>query len=205
MALGKNTTLGKIEDIVRFKTGTVNDNLLTATMMLDLNNYHVGDLAKKLSEMNAPFYMDDDTITLSGSAYPISSLKVDKIIKLVDGTLGIIKFVSPEEYERAASFTNQYGSSLLAVQEGEQIRIFKGASLGSHGTLTLYYYRSATHGASRSAFPDLPDAYTGLLIKSVCSDVYAYKNNGQRNTALDTEISKDLEELRNGFLMGKVA
>jgi len=200
MALGKNTTIGKIEDIVRVKTGTVSDKALSSTMMLDVINLAVAELAKKLSRVNAPFYMSSDTVVFAGGGYSISSLKVDRIIKLVDSSLGLIRFDTPDAFERASSFSNLYASSLFAVQEGELIRIFKGSNLGSHSTIKLYYFRTATPASTRADYPDIPDSFTSTIVKMVCADIYAYKN-GKRDVTADAEVSKDIEELTRSFLL----
>lgn len=197
MALGKNTTIGKVEDIVRSKTGTVDNDKLTPTMALDIVNYNVSELAKKLSLFNAPFYMSTEVLSFSGDSAAISGISVDKIVKVVDSSLGIFTYRTPDDFERIGGFTNLYTNSLFYTVEGETIRRTKGSGLGAYATGTLYYFRNATHGASRSAFPDLPDSYTAILIKSSCNDVYGFL--GKRSPELDQEISRDLEEIKAGF------
>lgn len=198
MALGKNTTVGKIEDIVRLKTGTLSDDTLSSNQMIDLIAFNCAELAKRLNEALAPFYESSDTLTLSGSVYPISSLKVDTIIKLVDSSLGIIGFVSGDQYERLSSF-DVYDNSVLAVHEGEQIRIFKGSNLGAHGTIKLYYYRTATAPTARTDYPDIPDSFTATLIKMVCSDVMSYKNGGVTDAQKEQDIDNAVNQAKQAW------
>lgn len=201
MARGKNTTVKTILSNVRVKTGTVLNDRLTETMLLDLLNFRVGEIAKKLVAINHPFYIEDATLTLSGSVYPISAVDppVERIVKLVDSSLGLIKFVSADEFERASSFANLYANTLLAVQEGEEIRVFKGSGLGSHGTIKLYYIRQLEDASSTAAYPDVPDSLTSLLTKMICSDVYGYL--GKENALLEEDIAKSLSEIKEGFLL----
>lgn len=202
MALGKNTTIGKIEDVVRIKTGTVNDGELTPGMMIDLINFNVSEVAKMLNGATAPFYMTTATLTLSGAAYPLTSLAIDKIVKLVDGTNGQIDIFTPEDYERISSF-DQYDNSVLAVQEGESIRITKGSGVTALGTITLHYYKIPTYASARTEYPDLPDSYTNLLIKMTMADVLAYKNKGVRDVELDKNIKATEEQIKQTWLLSK--
>jgi hypothetical protein len=196
MARGKNTTVKVILSNARVKTGTVNDDRLTEGMLIDLLNFRVGEIAKKLVAVHHPFYMSTATLTLSGSAYPLTSVDppIEAVVKLVDSSLGIIKFVPPDEYERISSFSNLYTNSVFAVQEGEQIRITKGSGLGSHGTITLHYVRQLTDATAVGDFPDVPDSETALLTKMLCSDIYGYL--GKPTGELDNEIRASLAELK---------
>lgn len=199
MALGKNTTIKTIISMVRIKTGTVIDDKITDALFIDLLNMNVADLAKRLNEINAPFYMSSGTITLSGASYPISSLAIDRLIKLVDGTLGLVLPVSTSEYEKISLNTSQNGSSMYYVHEGEVIRIFKGASLAAHGTLTLHYYRVPTYATLTSEYPDIPDSFTALLVKTLCSDIYSYKRDGQRDADKEKQIADEIAGFKQAY------
>lgn len=196
MARGKNTTVKKILSNVRVKTGTVNDEKLTDPMLIDLLNFRVGEIAKKLMAVNHPFYMETTTLTLAGGGYSLVSVDppIERTVKLVDASLGIINFVSPDEYERRSGMTNVYANSVYAVQEGENIRITKGSELGAHSTITLHYVRQLTDATATSDFPDVPDSQTSLLTKMLCSDVYGYL--GKPSNDLNAEIRQDLQELK---------
>lgn len=199
MARGKNTTVKVILSNVRVKTGTVNDNQLTDSMLIDLLNMNVATLARRLSNVNAPIYMTSATLTLSAGAYSLTSLAIERVIKLVDSSLGLISQVLPEEYENIQLLSGVHTSSMFFTQEGESIRIFKGATLGSHGTIKLYYYEIPTFATLTSEKPDLPDSYTSLLIKMLCSDVYSYQNKGQRDAEKEKEIAGDVAGIKQSY------
>lgn len=195
MALGKNTTIGEIEDVVRLKTGTIGDNRLSPTMFLNLVNYNAAELGKKMMSADDPLYVSTQALTFSTDSVSIASYKVQRILKIVDSSLGIFTPLEPKDFERQSSFTNLYTSSLFYTLEGETIRRAKGSALGAYATDTMYFYRAATNGTARTDYPDTPDAYTSLLIKMVEADVWAYKK-GARNEELDVKIAKDIDELR---------
>ena len=199
MARGKNTTVKVVLSNVRIKTGTVNDDLLTEPMLIDLLNMNVAAIARRLSRINAPIYMTTGTLTLSGGSYSLTSLAIEKIIKLVDGTLGLVLPVPPADYENISLLISQNTSSMYYAQEGESIRIFKGTTLGAHGTITLYYYQIPTYATLVTEYPDLPDSFTSLLVKMICADVYSYLNKGQRDAGREKEISDDFGEIEKTY------
>ena len=199
MALGKNTTIGKVIDMVRVEDSIVQEDRITDTLLLDRTNINVADLAKRLNGVNAPFYMSTATLTLSGSSYPITSLAIDRIVKIVDGTLGIILSSSPADYENISLLTSQNGSSMYFTVEGETIRIFKGATLAAHGTITIYYYRVPTFATAKSDYPDIPDSFTAMIVKMLSADVYAYRNKGKRDANKDMEIQKNIQEVLDAY------
>jgi len=196
MARGKNTTVKAILSNVRMKTGTINDPLLTDLMMIDILNFSVGEIAKKLQKQNHPFYMKTATLVLVGGAYSFSATDppVDTVVKVVDASLGIVTFVPPDEYERISSFSNLYANSLIGVQEGEAVRLTKGSQLGAHSTITLHYVKQLEKATAVSDYPDIPDSHTSLLVAMMCADVYAYKNGGMRNPDKDAEVQKSLRD-----------
>ncbi len=200
MALGKNTTVKVILSNVRVKTGTVDDNRLTEGMLIDLLNMNVAATAKKLWEIVAPLYMaGPTTLTLASGAYSLTSLAIDRIIKLVDATLGLILPVPPADYENISLLISQNGSTMYFVQEGESIRIFKGASLGAHGTIQIYYFKVPTYATAVTDYPDLPDSFTSLLVDMICADVTAYKNGGKRDPALDQAIAEEIKSIKESY------
>lgn len=160
--LMKSTTAGELEDILRVEMNLVGNDKFTSQLFLDLMNHSCDFLKEKLGI--GKIYVCFTTLGV-GTSFDLSSVKMRGILKVVDSSAGVVKMVSPEEYQRVSGFGG-YTSSVFGVQEGETLRLTYGSSV-TPGTVRLYYLRHILPVTSRNDYPDLPDSYTRLLIETV--------------------------------------
>lgn len=107
----------------------------------------------------------------STSSLDLSSLKVDKIIKLVDSTNGLVAERKDLAFENLANI-DDYDNSVFYNHIGEAIYLFKGANVAAWGTLTLHYYRLPNPVTADTDYIDLKEKYMKLLIGSCKLDIY---------------------------------
>lgn len=105
----------------------------------------------------------------------ISSLKVDKIIKIKDSVSGLVSEKKDLAFENLSGIST-YSNSVFYNHFGETLFLFKGSNVTSWGTLTLYYYRYPTLLAAEGDYVDMRDKYVPLLIEKSVSDVYIRGN-----------------------------
>lgn len=159
--LGKTMTCGEIEDRVRADLRMV-DSPIPSQKFLDLINISCDEFREKLGI--AKNYICFVNLGV-GTSFDLSSVKMRGIYKVTDTSAGLVKMVSPEEYERLAGF-DQYDNSVIGTHEGETLRVTYGSGV-TPGMVRMYYLRYAIVADSRDRFPDLPDPYLELLIGAV--------------------------------------
>lgn len=108
----------------------------------------------------------------SSTSLDLSSLKIDKLIKLVDSTNGLIPLKNAFEIENIANLIHN-STEAFAYHEGETIYLVKGSDVANWGTLTLHYYRLPTLPSADTDYIDLKDKYMRLLIDKCVIDVFA--------------------------------
>ena len=114
----------------------------------------------------------------------LSSLKIDKIIKVVDATEGLVSEKKDLEFENLSNNT-MYVNSVFYNYYGETLFLFKGSSVSAWGTLTLYYYRLPAFVTADGDYIDMKDNYIPLLIDKCYIDVYARGKMQPPQTILD--------------------
>lgn len=111
----------------------------------------------------------------SGAHLDISTLKIDKIIKLVDGTNGLVGPQKDFPFENLANM-DDYDKSIFYSHFGELLILFKGSGIPAWGTLTLYYYRLPTLVTEDADYIDMKDKYIPLLIDKCKLELYELAN-----------------------------
>jgi len=99
----------------------------------------------------------------SSSFLDLSTLKIHKIVKLVDSINGEVAPAGDSDFEKLADF-DEYSESVCYNHVGETLELFKGSDVASWGTLTLHYYRTPNLLSADTDYVDLKDDYIGLLI-----------------------------------------
>lgn len=107
----------------------------------------------------------------STTSLSLSALKVDKIIKLVDATNGLVAERKDLAFENLAGI-DQYDNSVFYNHIGETLYLFKGANVTSWGTLTLHYYRLPNAVTADTDYIDLKEKYIKLLLGACKLDIY---------------------------------
>lgn len=108
----------------------------------------------------------------STSNVDISSLRVDKIIKIKDSNNGLVAEKKDLAFENLANI-DMYDNSVFYNLFGETLFLFKGGSVNAWGTLTLYYYRLPVLLSADGDYVDLRDKYVPLLIDKCYLEVYS--------------------------------
>lgn len=120
----------------------------------------------------------------SGTSIDLSSLKIDKIIKLVDSTNGPVAAAKDDAFDNLAN-NDMYDNSVMYNYFGETLYLFKGADVSAWGTLSLYYYRLPTLLSADGDYVDLRDKYVPLLIDKCYLEVYTRGKKGAPQTVVD--------------------
>ena len=129
---------------------------------------------------------------------PGGAVSVDRVIKVVDSSHGLIKLVSFEEFEEIGNISNIYTASLFACWEGETVRLRKVGTVTT-GNTVIYYYKQPTEVTSTADTPDVPDKHVPLLIDMVTADFIRHKNGGMGNAAIDSAINTELQNIYNAY------
>jgi len=133
---------------------------------------------------------------------PGDTVAVDRVIKVVDSSAGLIKIVSFDEFEQIGNISNIYTASLFACWEGETVRLRKVGTVTT-GDTVIYFYKQPTE-VTLSDTPDVPDKYVPLLIDMVTSDLIRHKSGGMGNAAIEGSINAELQKIY-GSLAGAEA
>lgn len=157
--LGKNKTVGSIEDEIRVEMNII-DGGIVSQVFLDQINWACDELKERLGI--AGRYVCWTSLGV-GSSFDLSGVAMRGIMKVVDSQAGVVRMVSPEEFERDFDL---YDNSVVGVQEGETLRLKYGSGV-TPGTVKLYYFRHVIPAESRDDYPDIPDSYTHILKETV--------------------------------------
>jgi len=114
----------------------------------------------------------------------LSALRIDKVIKVVDATNGLVserKDLAFENLSNISHLTNSVFYNLF----GETLFLSKGSNVSAWGTLTLYYYRIPVLVSVDGDFIDMRDKYMDLLIDKCYLDIYAIGKAAPPQSVMD--------------------
>jgi len=126
---------------------------------LNLGQY---DTALKLSGINNIWYGDKQTVTISSGEIDISSYSIMRIIKLIDGTNGVVPFFGEKDFEEIKK-NSAYDSVRAVSHFGQVLDVYAGPDAPTVGTLKLYYYRKPV-SMSSSLNMDVPDEFQDMVV-----------------------------------------
>jgi len=109
----------------------------------------------------------------SGLNLDLSSLKMDKIEKLVDSINGEVLLTPSKHFDNLDGFDEKQ-SNIFYYQHGETIFLYQGTSVASIGTLTLHYYGYPALPASETDYLDIRDKYIPLVIAKAKNYLYEH-------------------------------
>lgn len=109
--------------------------------------------------------------THSGTNLDLSSLKLDKVVKLVDSINGLVSPRKSFDFENLSGISH-FSNSVFFYQGGETLYLWKGSDVAMWGTLTLHYYRLPALPSADADYIDLKDKYIPLLIDKCKLEVY---------------------------------
>ena len=163
MALSKDWTLKQVRSLLRLLANSISQQEIVDAVLDDFVHLAVCDLAELLSNSSFPDYVTTATVTQVSGVIDISTLRVDRVDKLVDATNGLCIKVNSKEFENMANIS-QYTKNVWYYQAGDSIYINKGATAGLYGTLTLYYIRIPTKATLDADFIDMRDKFMKLVV-----------------------------------------
>ena len=153
-AAGLNTYIG-----IAVITDIINSTVFEIDVTIG-ENIASGNIYYKALPAHSATYLD------------LSALKLDKIIKLVDSTHGLVPLKTAFDIENITNLAHN-STEVFGYHEGESIYLYKGSGVTSWGTLTLHYYRLPDLPTSDSDYIDVKDKYIRLLVDKCVVDVFA--------------------------------
>lgn len=161
MALS-TVTLEELRNDLRARLPEENRSVILDSELNRFLNLGQYDTAMKLSGVNSIWYGSKDTVTISSREIDLSSLSIMRIIKLVDGTNGVVPFYD-ERYFEELSKNFEYDKVRAVSHFGTVLDVYAGASAPTVGTLTLYYYRKPVEMTSSLAM-DVPAEFQDMVV-----------------------------------------
>jgi hypothetical protein len=177
MALSKNYTLKTVSDIARVLVNQIAPDKVQTLTVTDYVNLSVNDVAEMLNGANAPFYGAVHTGSVVGAQMDLSTLHIDRIVKVTDSLNGLIPPVGDYAFENLSGIT-AYASSVFFQHFGERLNLFKGANISAFGNEYVHYYRQPTAVTGSAEYLDIPDKYVPLVIAKIKN--YVYEQVGQQ-------------------------
>lgn len=111
----------------------------------------------------------------SATYLDLTSLKVDKIIKLSDSINKLVTSAPDFNFENLSGI-DEYTESLFYNHFGETLFLFKGSDITNWGTLTLSYYRLPVLVTATTDYIDMKDKHIPLLIDKCKLELYELAN-----------------------------
>lgn len=129
---------------------TVGLNYVVVTSLDHADSSALQFLAHPVYDFGTPFDLQDLTKA------------IDRVIKLVSSTSGLIPEKKLEEFEYLSGLSTRQ-NSLFFAEFGQKLYLFKGSDVASTGTITIYYYRLPTPMTADSDYIDIKDKYIPLV------------------------------------------
>jgi hypothetical protein len=137
-----------------------------------------------------------------------SGLHIYRVRKIVDSANGeVIEVKDAREFENLSRYPQKQNKIYYYVH-GEVIQLFKGANVGSYGTLTLHYYGYPVIPATEDDYLDIKDFHMPVVIQKVQNYILAHLakqsiNVFDPNSAAKTEKTRQVESSTTGKLAAK--
>lgn len=142
-----------------------------------------------------PSVMNDTTLNLTYS--------LDKVIKIVSSTLGLLKEVKDYEIHNVSNLS-QFNNTMVWNRFGNTIEFIAGSGVVSTGTVYIYYYTQPIPVTASSDTLDLRDMYIPLVIAKVKNYCYEQLNKAAPEaltqlieSRTDMIRKRNAEELQN--------
>ena len=113
--------------------------------------------------------------TYSQTYIDLSSLNIDRIIKLVDATNGLVVRQGDLDIEGVSSL-NDNKNGVFYNHAGEKIVLKKGSNVSAYGVLTLHYYRLPALLSTSTDYIDIKDNYVPLVMAHAKNYIYEHAN-----------------------------
>ena len=143
----------------------------------------------------------------SATYLDLTSLKVDKIIKLSDSINKLVTSAPDFNFENLSGI-DEYSESLFYNHFGETLFLFKGSDIANWGTLTLSYYRLPVLVSATTDYIDMKDKHIPLLIDKCKLELYELANvlapkELSQSVESKTQLIRNANDSKLQTIMGK--
>ena len=156
-------TLNDAISFLRISVGQISPEKIVDQQIIDAIHLGTCEVAQLLSEVKLNDYGTSATLTVTNDAASISSLAVQNIIKIVDSTNGLCIPKNQKQFDEIR-LSPQNLANVFWVRNGNTINFYKD-SLGSYGTVTLWYNAVPSKVTSGSSNLTIKDTYAGIVLR----------------------------------------
>jgi len=156
-------TLNDAISFLRISVGQISPEKIVDQQIIDAIHLGTCEVAQLLSEVKLNDYGTSATLTVANDAASISSLAVQNIIKIVDSTNGLCIPKNQKQFDEIR-LSPQNLANVFWVRNGNTINFYKG-SLGSYGTVTIWYNAVPSKVTSGSSNLTIKDTYAGIVLR----------------------------------------
>lgn len=197
-----DTDIGK-RIIVYFSSPIDSLAISTIEDITDINNFTLADSFSGYTAISSFALLSAH----SGTNLDLSSLKIDKIIKVVDSTNGLVGPTPDFAFENLAGI-DDYDDSVFYNHFGESLLLFKGSNVSAWGTLTVYYYRLPVLVSADADYIDMKDKHIPLLIDKCKLELYELANmmppkELSQSVESKTQLIRQANDSKLQTIMGK--
>jgi hypothetical protein len=169
--LSKSFKLDGVKGIIRTLAKSISQQELLDTEITDIIHLSLLELVELLGDAVISDYTETATVNQSNNEITLS-MNYDKIVKLVDGTNGLVLERSPADIEGTKTHPQSQKNIFYSVV-GDKLELYKGTGIGgSYGTLTLYYTRTPNKAGADTEYLDIKDKFVSLLVGKAKIAVY---------------------------------
>jgi hypothetical protein len=161
--LSKDWQLKNARGVLRILANEISSQKIQDETLNDFIHLAICDFAEALSSVSAPDYGDKEELVLTTDVADLTNLRIDNIVKVVDGTNGLVIRTGAEEFEGLKGIP-QKSKSVCCSRHGESLLFFKGSSVTAYGTITLYYNRIPKRAVQDTDYLDVRDKYVKLVL-----------------------------------------
>jgi len=159
---------------------------------LNLGQY---DTAIKLSGINSIWFGTKAPVTIGLGVIDLSSLSIQRIIKLLDADNGQVPFYD-EKYFDELGVNSAYDAVRAVTHFGDELDVFAGTDAADAGVLTLYYYRKPVEMDVSTAM-DIPVEFQDMVV--TFAEKISLQRLGLPTTSKEQEIAVKWQALQQAY------
>lgn len=169
--LSKDFTLLSLRGLLRSIVNEVGENNLQSLVIDDLIHTCVLEISDLLAAASYPEYGATVGYVSYSSTIDVSALRISKIVKVVDSVNGTVLPSSSVGFDNLVNRPQEQGN-LHYYWFGQQILLYKPASISSYGILTIHYLRIPNKAVNDTDLIDVSDRFANLLVNKAKFLVY---------------------------------
>jgi len=186
-------TLVKARGIIRVLVDELSGHKIVDTAIDNMIHLSLCGVVSQLGEAVENDYIELETpVTQTSNVIDVKAIRIDKIVKIVDATNGLVVEKGAKEFE-GAKLIDQNKKSIFWTRRGNNIDIWKGSSITSYGTLSLFYKTRPIEATADTTKLDISDDYMDIVITKAKILVYE---------TLDKQVPQSLENNYQTLITG---